>query len=796
MAVLSGIAEAGSKLASKASGAISSVGGKLSKAKTAISESKLGKSVSSLKNNVKSTIENFQSKQNQVNSRVNSVEKMLQGQTRNEVLKQETSKEQISLENRQLDILEQIERNTRDGLGAAKENKKQQKGIFGKIFDTLSTISNIRTVAGMLRGGGTAPGAAGAAKPGIISRTGTAIKNSRIGKAVSGTASAIANSKAGSAIGRAGSSIVKGVSSAGGAIASGASNIASSVANSSAGQAVSGAVKSGGGFLSKAFGAVSSAVSNLNPLNALKGLIGKNAGKVLGAIFTKIPGIGGLLTSALAAYNIASIKSDPTLSADEKKKQIGLAISNALGGIIGSIGGGVLAGTLGSVVPVAGTLAGGVLGSMAGGLVGTYVGEAIGGAIGPEKIYDLAAAVPGVGSLIEVTDTPKEQTPSATPTPKPPPSAADQLTPPGPPNAPQGITPEGKTITPETRDAKFAEPLASGPSGAALAGTALTGSIAAASMGALPSDISTTASIAPSTTAPTPAAQPVMKEQSLSERVFGNSMLGKIAQYSTPIGMMTSAYDFLNPPKEITPQETAKTPDQKKLDTISITANTVNLSGQISTEQKTTGVAATTPTTTTPTTNIPATSIPATNIPITNEAKKPEQKNQSLTEQVFGTGTFSKIAPFIPGANLAMLGTKMYDTASPVAEKVTSGAQSVLDNISGTLSSILQPKPVDQTANMSCIPLCDGSSAKPSPEWNSPKKNISEMLKEETMLSKVKDKVSSAPSGNMTNIISNNSTSMGGGGQNYVPNEPRMASAFPDPFFLSVNSELMNILRC
>ena len=779
MAVLSGIAKAGSKLASKTSGAISSVGGKLSKAKTAISESKLGKSVSSLKDNVQSTIKNFQSGQNEVSSRVNSVEKMLQSQTRNEVLKQETSKEQISLENRQLDILEQIERNTRDGLGAAKDNKKQEKGILGKIFDTLSTISNIRTVAGMLRGGGTAPGAAGAAKPGIISRTGTAIKNSRIGKAVSGTASAIANSKAGSAIGRAGSSIVKGVSSAGGAIASGASNIASSVANSSAGQAVSGAVKSGGGFLSKAFGAVSSAVSKLNPLNALKGLISKNAGKALGAIFTKIPGIGGLITSALAAYNIASIKSDPTLSPDEKKKQIGLAISNALGGIIGSIGGAALAGTLGSVVPGAGTLLGGALGGMAGGLIGSYVGEAIGGAIGPEKIYDLAAAVPGVGSLIEVTDTPKEQTPSATPTPKPPPSAADQLTPPGPPNAPQAITPEGK-------NAKFAEPLASGPSGAALAGTALTGSIAAASMGALPSDISTTASIAPPTTAAAPAAQPVMKEQSLSERVFGNSMLGKIAQYSTPIGMMTSAYDFLNSPKEITPQETAKTPDQKKLDTISITANTVNLSGQISTEQKTTGAAATTPTT----------NIPATNIPTTNEAKKPEQKKQSLTEQVFGTGTFSKIAPFIPGANLAMLGTKMYDTASPVAEKVTSGAQSVLDNISGTLSSILQPKPVDQTANMSCIPLCDGSSAKPSPEWNSPKKNISEMLKEETMLSKVKDKVSSAPSGNMTNIISNNSTSMGGGGQNYIPNEPRMASAFPDPFFLSVNSDLMNVLRC
>jgi hypothetical protein len=71
------------------------------------------------------------------------------------------------------------------------------------------------------------------------------------------------------------------------------------------------------------------------------------------------------------------------------------------------------------------------------------------------------------------------------------------------------------------------------------------------------------------------------------------------------------------------------------------------------------------------------------------------------------------------------------------------------------------------------------------------------MLKEETMMTKIKDKITSAgTSGNTTNIISNNSTSAGGGGPNYVPNEPRMASAFPDPFFLSVNSELMNVLRC
>jgi hypothetical protein len=684
-------------------------------------------------------------------------EKAIQEGNRNRVLQQEAIQEQISIENRQLDLLEKIERNTRDGLSKGDRQQKQNQGLFSKLFDTLSTIANIRSIASMVKGGAPSAATTAVKGPGLLTKAGTAIKESRIGKAVTNTGSAIKNSKAGSAISRIGSSIVGGGTRAVSAAGSAISNAGSAIANSKVGTAVTGAAKTGGGFLSKAFGAVGSFAGKLNPINAIKEPIIKNAPKLLSGLLTKIPGIGALITTALAAYDIASIKSDPTLTPEEKKKQIGLSISSVLGSVLGSIGGGILGGTIGTAVPVVGNFIGGIIGSLGGALVGSYVGDWVGSAVGPEKIYDVATSVPGLGDLIAVEDTAtpteKPSTPT-TPTPKTPDAAGDQL--------------KQTAETPVTSD------ISKAATTAAIAGT----------VGATGAAMSAGTSTSPQISAPVADTTPISSQakpaqtKTMSDRLSDMGVLGTIMKYGTPVGMMASAYDFMNPPKQQAEPTvgTTPTPDQKKIETLNINATTVNVTGNISG----------TPTTQTPTST-----------PITTEATKPEKKKQSLTEQVFGTGTFSKMAPFIPGANVAMMGTKLFDMTSPVREKATTGAQSVLQNITDTVSNFIQPKPQDQTSGMSCIPLCDGSSTKPSPEWNSPKKNISEMLKEETMMTKIKDKITSAgTSGNTTNIISNNSTSAGGGGPNYVPNEPRMASAFPDPFFLSVNSELMNVLRC
>lgn len=159
-----------------------------------------------------------------------------------------------------------------------------------------------------------------------------------------------------------------------------------------------------GGFLgnmfSKAKGLAGSAIKGvktvagkLNPLAALK----KGAGTALRGL-TSIPGLGALLSTALAAYDISGIKSDPELSPQKKKELIGRSIGQALGGALGSIGGGVL----GSFIPI--PLVGTALGAMGGGAAGSFVGDTIAEALGGEKIYNIMASVPGLGSLVSVDE--------------------------------------------------------------------------------------------------------------------------------------------------------------------------------------------------------------------------------------------------------------------------------------------------------------------------------------------------------------------------------------------------------
>ncbi len=155
-----------------------------------------------------------------------------------------------------------------------------------------------------------------------------------------------------------------------------------------------------GNMFSKAKGLAGSAIKGvknvagkLNPMAALR----KGAGLALRGL-TSIPGLGALISTAMAAYDISGIKSDPELSPKKKKELIGRSIGQGLGGALGSIGGGVL----GSFIPIPGV--GTLLGAMGGGAAGSFLGDTIAEALGGEKIYNIMADLPGLGSLISVDE--------------------------------------------------------------------------------------------------------------------------------------------------------------------------------------------------------------------------------------------------------------------------------------------------------------------------------------------------------------------------------------------------------
>jgi hypothetical protein len=164
---------------------------------------------------------------------------------------------------------------------------------------------------------------------------------------------------------------------------------------SSAIKAGAGMATSAGSWLSKAWGSVSGAVSGLNPVKSLGPMVKSGAGKIVKGIVS-IPGLGALISGAMGALDIAGIKNDPELSADEKKDKIGRTLVGTVGEILGSVGGGIL----GSFIPVPGI--GTLIGTLGGTWVGGKLAELLADAIGGRGIYDMVASIPGVGSLIEI----------------------------------------------------------------------------------------------------------------------------------------------------------------------------------------------------------------------------------------------------------------------------------------------------------------------------------------------------------------------------------------------------------
>ena len=197
-----------------------------------------------------------------------------------------------------------------------------------------------------------------------------------------------------------GKSAISGIANT--SVAKGAVNLGKS-ALGGAGQAASGVVSTGGGFFSNLAAKAGSALSSMNPAKGLSSFIGKNAGKVAKSIVS-FPGLGAVISTVMGAVDIASIKSDPELSVDEKKEKIGRSIVGTLGQALGTIGGGAL----GTLIPVPGI--GTLVGTLGGGWVGGKLAEMLADQIGGKGIYDMVASIPGVGSLIEVGGTEDQKT--------------------------------------------------------------------------------------------------------------------------------------------------------------------------------------------------------------------------------------------------------------------------------------------------------------------------------------------------------------------------------------------------
>jgi hypothetical protein len=105
--------------------------------------------------------------------------------------------------------------------------------------------------------------------------------------------------------------------------------------------------------------------------------------------------LGPLLTGIFASWNISNIKKDPTLSPQEKKKQIGIELGRMIGSLLGGGVAAILSG--GAGVAVTGLLDALGIGP---GALGAWLTEKLGG----EMVYDLFSGIPGIGSLIKVDE--------------------------------------------------------------------------------------------------------------------------------------------------------------------------------------------------------------------------------------------------------------------------------------------------------------------------------------------------------------------------------------------------------
>jgi hypothetical protein len=306
------------------------------------------------------------------------------------------------------DLIKQVKAAGGIGGGGAGGEAKQQ-GLLGKIRQML----------------GISEETAAAVEGGTIGAGGAAIGGAALGGGAAATAakkpSLLARGMgfAGKMVGKASKFVGSAIEGTGGLM-----NQAWKGGMRLAGRATGAIRRAGGAALEMGGKAAAYAAEKLGITEAVQ-LIKASAPKVVGWIGKGAgAAIGPVIETALGAYNISQIKADPTLSPKEKKEKIGKAIGSTLGGALGSVSGSVV-GALAAGAAAAGTGGAGALAgpwviaalNAAGGLAGNYIGSALADALGPEAIYDFAAGLPGVGSLISIDETQTPSAPTTTPTP-------------------------------------------------------------------------------------------------------------------------------------------------------------------------------------------------------------------------------------------------------------------------------------------------------------------------------------------------------------------------------------------
>jgi hypothetical protein len=303
--------------------------------------------------------------------------------------------------------LKQKEAAIKNMTNAAKADEKQ-KGLFGGLGKTLSGLLGGGGLLGMMGGMFGMGGGAGAeGQPGMLSTVTdwASDKATDLGlkKAWQGTKGMASKAWQGtkSMLGFGAESAAETASKSKSWWSSaweGTKNLASKGLEGakSAGSAV---VQAGKSVATEA-AAIAEAVAN--PGAFLK----SNMGKILGGMKSLGP-ITAALEGIIGAFNIYSIKNDPSLGPEEKKQAIGAEISKRFGAAIG----GIIGGGLGTAIGPVGTVLGGVAGAMGGEWVGNQIAELI----GPKGIYDFVSSIPAVGDLIKVEGgTPTATTPEQT----------------------------------------------------------------------------------------------------------------------------------------------------------------------------------------------------------------------------------------------------------------------------------------------------------------------------------------------------------------------------------------------
>jgi hypothetical protein len=220
---------------------------------------------------------------------------------------------------------------------------------------------------GLFQRGVGAAGRIGSRALGAVGRIGSKILPASVlsaGKTAMGSVSSLGSSAL-----KAGKTAMGSVSSLGSSALKTAASVGSSAASAT------------GGFFSSIWSGTKSLVGKVGEgLSSIKGLAGgiNGLGKVvLGAI-------GPLLESFFAWQDIKSIKSDPNMSASDKKKEIGNRVGRAIGSVLGSVGASVALGPVGPIVTAAMDMAG-----VGPGAFGEWLTEQL----GSEKMYDLASSV-------------------------------------------------------------------------------------------------------------------------------------------------------------------------------------------------------------------------------------------------------------------------------------------------------------------------------------------------------------------------------------------------------------------